>query len=110
MISSGLLKDRISFLQADIDRNSFGEQIQTWKLVYSCRADVRFSKGSRAIQVGEVWNPTSVVITCRRNEKINNRQRIKWEGSLYNIVSINPDVADRSLTIVADLINEKNGG
>ena len=109
MISSGLLKDRISFLQADTTRNSFGEQVQIWNPVYSCRADVRFSKGSRAILAGEVWNPTSVVITCRKGGKINNRQRISWEGNQYNIVSINPDVTDRSLTIIADLINENNG-
>lgn len=110
MISSGLLKYRISFLQADVDRNSFGEQIQTWNMAYTCRADVKFSKGSRAILAGEVWNPTSVVITCRRSDKINNRQRIRWEGNQYNIVSMNPDAADRSLTIIADLINENNGG
>ena len=110
MISSGLLKYRRSFLQADVDRNSFGEQIQTWIPTYTCRADVKFSKGSRAILAGEVWNPTSVVITCRRSDKINNRQRIRWEGNQYNIVSINPDAADRSLTIIADLINENNGG
>ena len=110
MISSGLLKYRISFLQADVDRNSFGEQIQTWNTAYTCRADVKFSKGSRAILAGEVWNPTSVVITCRRSDKINNRQRIRWEGNQYNIVSMNPDAADRSLTIIADLINENNGG
>lgn len=110
MINSGLLQYRIRFLQADVERNDFGEQMQSWKPVYSCRANVRFMKGSRAIMAGELWNPTSVVITCRRNSIINNRQRIRWEGNTYTIVSINPDTADRSLTIVADLINENHGG
>lgn len=109
MISAGLLKYRICFLQADIERNGFGEQVQIWKPVYSCRADVRFLKGSRAITAGEAWNPSSVVITCRRSDKINLRQRVRWEGNAYSIVSINPDVADRSLTIVADLINDGDG-
>ncbi|WP_455639768.1 phage head closure protein [Parabacteroides sp.] len=109
MISAGLLKERITFLQAETMQNDFGEQVQTWKPVYCCRADVKFSKGSRAILAGEVWNPTSVVITCRLNCRINARQRIKWAENSYTIASINPDSSDRSLTIIADLINENNG-
>lgn len=110
MISSGLLKDRIEFLQARIDRNDFGEQVQNWVAVYSCRADVRFSKGSKAILAGEVWNPSSVVITCRTNDIINDRQRVKWGNNTYNIASLNCDRSDKSVTIIADLINEKNVG
>lgn len=65
MINAGDLKDHVSFWRPTVTTNDYGEQLTEWKEVYRCRARVQFRTGRRAIGEGEVWNPTTVVVTAR---------------------------------------------
>lgn len=106
MISAGQLRSKIDFLESSTTRSETGAQVTAWNTVYTCRAKVDFLKGSRAIQLSEVWNPTSIVVLCRKSIMINFRERIKWNGNTYMITSINTDESDQSMTINCDLKNE----
>ncbi len=106
MIAAGTLRYRVAFLSAVKTKATNGEESINWTESLKVRANVQFLKGSRTMTAGEAWNPTSVTVTCRANSVINNKMRIKWADQTYRIISINPDKIDRSLTIIADLINE----
>ena len=107
MISAGELRDRIDFLTAVTGRSASGEQVNEWNVTYSCRAKVQFLKGSRAMMINEIWNPSSVIVTVRKNDsEIDSRKRICWNKRYYNISAINTDNKDKSTTITADLIND----
>ena len=106
MISANILQDRVGLLIPTVVRDSFGSQSATYVHTRNVKARVHFNKGKRALEHGELWNPSTVVFTTRIHKEINERVRLTWEGKTYQIDSINKDIHEGSLTITASTIDE----
>lgn len=104
MLSSGMLEDRVVFLSPNASQNAYGEDVTTWEEVYRCRARVAYKKGSRALDCGEVWNPSAVSVTIRYTGKVNDRMRIRWNDADYHITSLNGSRMNGDVTITAERI------
>lgn len=111
MIESGTLKDRISFLSVIKGRSEFGSQDSSnWAETVKKWAKVTYNKGARAINMGEMWLPNTISVLIRYDNRINERMRFRWNGSLYRIDSLNMSKSDGSGTIVATKLDEGTDG
>ena len=118
MIQAGDLRERVTFLRATTTTNDYGEQVMAWAAVYSCRARVQFKKGSRALGEGEVWNPTTVVVTVRHAAAMGpgrefwrsvpqlmaTGMRLEWMGQTYHIDALNVDRAAGTATLTCSAV------
>ena len=106
MITASNLHDRIAILVPNVARDGFGSQAVTYHETRRVWANVKFKKGNRALEHGEVWNPTTIIITTRIHPDIKERVRLVWEDKTYQIDSINKDIHEGSLTITATTVDE----
>lgn len=109
MISASTLFHRIGILVPVVVRDTYGAQAVRYEFSRKVKADVRFKKGSRALEHGEVWLPNTIEITTRLHPDLTERVRLQWDGKTYQIDSLNRDPSARSITIVATRIDEGTG-
>ena len=111
MVSAGLLNQRIEVLKPlNVRRSPTGGQIVDFVTMRHQWASVRYLRGTSALQVGEMWLPSSISVLMRYTGEITERCRLKWEGKTYKITSLNGSRIDGTLTIVADLVDEGQQG
>lgn len=106
MLNAGSLTEIVTLQQTAVRRDSTGDVLQEWQTIAQTRASIRFLKGSRALIFGDVWNPTTIVVTVRYSKQFVNATRVLWEGKPFTVISANPDRVNGSVTITADLYNE----
>ncbi|MDP9192297.1 MAG: phage head closure protein [Acidobacteriota bacterium] len=81
-------------------QDSYGEQIETFTIVDSVRAAVKYMRGSEPFQ-GDQYNAKRVVqFTIRYRTGIDETARIVWEGDTYDIDYINQKGRHQWLEIV----------
>lgn len=106
-IAAGTLTERITLQKTAITRNSIGEEIAGWTdIISGLPAAVRWLKGSRALTFGDVWNPSSVSITCRYSQAFEEVERVLWHGKVFTVLSAFGDRVNMNMTITAELYNE----
>lgn len=124
MIAAGDLRERVLLRRPSVCRNDYGEQVTQWPVVYSCRARVQFRKGSRALGEGEMWNPTTVVVTVRYSAALGPGRefwrrvpqlmalgmRLEWMGQAYHIDSLNIDRAAGTATLTCSAVELSGEG
>ena len=107
MITANTLRYRIAVLKPVTVRDVFGAESVRYEFMRKVWADVKFKKGSRALEHGELWLPNTIEITTRLHKGlINEHVRLEWDGKTYQIDSINRDQFAGSLTIVATRVDE----
>ena len=109
MITASNLVYRVGIFQPVTVRDIYGAQAVRYQFVRNVWADVKFKKGSRALDYGEVWLPTTIVITTRLHSDINERVRLRWDDKIYQIDSLNRDHFNGSLTITATQVDKGSG-
>ena len=109
MITASTLAYRVAILRPVTVRDIYGAQSVRYAYVRDVWADVKFKKGNRALDHGEVWLPTTIVITTRLHSDINERVRLRWDGKVYQIDSLNRDRINGSLTITATEVDKGSG-
>lgn len=110
MISAGKLSERVAILTPNVSRTETGEQITEYREVRTVWANVVFQRGAQALAAGEVYLNRSIVITMRNNHVITERCRLRWDGKVYVIESLNRSGHDGSITISATVMDEGNFG
>lgn len=105
MITASTLQYRIGILTPVMVRDVFGAQSVRFDFLRRVWADVRFKKGRRALEHGEVWLPNTIEVTTRLHPDITEHVRIEWSGKTYQIDSLNRDPFAGSLTIVATRVD-----
>ena len=106
MITASNLHDRVGILKPNVARDTFGSQAVTYVKLREVWANVKFNKGRLALEHGELWIPTTVVITMRIHPEVDEHVRLTWESKTYQITSLNKDVHEGSLTITATTVDE----
>lgn len=112
MVSAGYLDQRVEILKPEyIGRSIGGQQQVTWISEGTRAAAVKYLKGARLLEMGDVWLPSTVVVTMRWTDKVNERSVLVWNGRKYRIVAPpNGTFREGLLTITADLMNEGQQG
>lgn len=108
MITASNLTERIQVFAPSVVRSTYGAQDVTYLAACSCWARVQYSRGARALDHGEQWMQSAVVITTRLIPCLTDRCRIRWDGKLYQIDSFNRSRAEGSITMTCSRIDEGN--
>jgi len=105
-MQAGLLRDVLRFQESKSQRDNMGGISDKWVDVFSKRAEVKFSSGSRKLVNGEIFNPLAIECKIRYCKDVHEKMIFIYEGRKYKIISINRDRLQQSTIIQAELINE----
>lgn len=108
MITASNLTDRITILAPHTDRDAYGAQQTAYIPLRKVWANVKFNKGSRALDSGELWMQNTIVVTTRIHKELTEYCRLKWDDKTYQIDSYNRSRTDGSITITATKIDTGN--
>jgi len=89
-------------------RSEMGEQRVEWRELSRRMARVVYAKGSRLLDSGETFLEQEIVVTLHYTAAITERCRLRWQGRLYEILSLNGTRREGTLTIKARRIDEGN--
>lgn len=100
METIGLLDRCVRIESRTLAQDSYGESLETWAVLESVRAGVKYMRGMEPFQ-GDQYNAKRVVqFTIRYRTGIDETARIVWEGDTYDIDYINQKGRHQWLEIV----------
>lgn len=105
-MESGRLNEIITVERPIIDQDGYGGNDVVWNEVIKTRADVQFSSGNRATENNEIVFNYNKIFTVRYYHKIDEKDRVIWNGKKYRILNLNYDRDKQYLQITTELINE----
>lgn len=83
------MTERVLLKALGYTRNEIGEQVLTYLLIEgftsAIPAMVKFSKSMRVVEFGQMWEPTTIVVTTRYSQSLLNARRIEWQGKKYDV-------------------------
>lgn len=106
MMDSGRLQELITIQRPTITKDEFGANKTVWNDIINTRSDVQYDSGNRVTENNEIVFNYSKVFTVRYYHKVDEKDRIVWNGKRYRILSIEPNKSHQKLTIRTELINE----
>lgn len=105
-MNSGRLKEIITIQRSSITVDEYGANQLEWKDYITTRAAVQFDSGNRMNESNEIIFSYTKTFTIRVYHKVDEKDRIRWDGKYYRILSIEKDKDKQNLTIRTELINE----
>lgn len=102
---AGLLNERIEVLKYIKTLNEYGETVDTLNKEYDCRAKVIHSGGARQILNHEIMYPYQKVFQIRIHIPIHEDNLIRWDGTLYRILSIDRNRDLQQTTVMCEIVN-----
>lgn len=107
-LPAGNLTERVTLKALAYTRNELGEQVLAYQSItgYSdaLPAMVKFVKSFRAIAVGQMWEPTTIIVTTRFSNALLAVRRIEWQGKKYDVDGMpNGDRIQNSITYTCNL-------
>ena len=109
MITASSLTERIGIYVPLTTRDEgFGSQVTRFNKVQEVWASVKYLKGSRALEYGELTHPDSITVTTRLHQSLTEFCHIHWDGKIYQIDSFNRSRTDGSVTMTCSRIDKGN--
>lgn len=105
-MNGGRLKEIITIQRSTITVDEYGANQLQWKDYITTRADVQYDSGNRMNESNEIIYTYTKTFTIRVYHKVDEKDRIRWDGKYYRILSIEKDKDKQNLTIKTELINE----
>lgn len=105
-IRAGLLEKLIEIYKPQITINEYGEQNEEFVYYRTIRAREIYNSGSRANENGDITYNYQRTFEVRHYQPISERDRIKYNGKMYIILSVEPRDRDNYLRIDCDIVNE----
>ena len=107
-LPAGNLTERVILKALAYSRNELGEQVLTYLPIEGYEsalpAQVKFVKSIRAISVGQMWEPTTIIVTTRYSARLLSARRIEWQGKKYDVDGMpNGDRIQNSITYTCNL-------
>jgi len=91
---AGDLKHTITFYSKTVGKDVYGAATESYTLLFSVRAKIRYLRGDEILLSSTTVNTTSLQFIIRQRSGISEEMEIEYEGSRYNIQVI--EVAERS--------------
>ena len=104
MTGAGDLDRRITIQRATVTVNEFNEEIETWgdlTTVWAKRRDASAAESYRAQEVGAAITARFTIRWSTTVESVNSRDRLSFDGRLYNITAVRDVGRNRWLEIDA---------
>lgn len=109
MITASSLTERIGIYVPETTRDEhFGGQRTAYRHAQDVWASVRFLKGARALEHGEVYMQNSISVTTRLHPVLTDSCHIHWDGKTYQIDSFNRSRTDGSVIMTCSRIDTGN--
>ena len=107
-LPAGNLTERVILKALAYTRNELGEQVLSYLPIEGYEsalpAQVKFVKSIRAIAVGQMWEPTTIIVTTRYSARLLSVRRIEWQGKKYDVDGMpNGDRIQNSITYTCNL-------
>lgn len=107
-LPAGNLTERVILRALAYTRNELGEQVLSYLPIEGYEsalpAQVKFVKSIRAISVGQMWEPTTIIVTTRYSARLLSARRIEWQGKKYDVDGMpNGDRILNSITYTCNL-------
>lgn len=80
------LKHKIIFQKHTKERNNFGELIDKWQDVFSCRASIQTISGKEAYLSNQNYSSMTHKLRVRYSNKINSKQRILFGTRIFEMI------------------------
>lgn len=105
---AGQLKEVIQVETPVVNASEYGlNSIEEYKLkIARTRASVKYQKGTRENDNGDIFFAHSVVFGVRSYHDIDELDRILWKGKRYRILNIERQREANQIIISTELINE----
>lgn len=107
-LPAGNFTERVVLKALGYTRNELGEQVLTYLPIEgfssAIPAMVKFSKSMRVVEFGQMWEPTTIVVTTRFSQSLLNARRIEWQGKKYDVDGMpNGDRIQNTITYTCTL-------
>ena len=107
-LPAGNLTERVILKALAYTRNELGEQVLSYLPIEGYEstlpAQVKFVKSIRAISVGQMWEPTTIIVTTRYSARLLSVRRIEWQGKKYDVDGMpNGDRINNTITYTCNL-------
>ena len=107
-LPAGNFTERVILKALGYTRNELGEQVLTYQSIEGFTSElpamVKFVKSIRAIAVGQMWEPTTVIVTTRFSNALLAVRRIEWQGKKYDVDGMpNGDRIQNTITYTCNL-------
>lgn len=106
MSFAGIFDEPIEIYDIVSTRNDFGEQVDTFELVYKTRARVSHIGGTRQVINDEIVTPYTKNFVVRFYVPVTDTSQIKYQDKLYRVTSFDKDKNTQQITITTELVNE----
>lgn len=105
-MKAGQLRDSITILIRKITQKPHGGEEYSWEDFMTVRATVKFASGKvEETNMEYAHNQVNKVTTYYRSA-IKREMRVRYEGEIYQINSINSDKSHNMMTLTIELVNE----
>ena len=107
-LPAGNLTERVTLKALAYQTNEIGEQVLVYQPISGYTsplpAMVKFVKSFRAIAVGQMWEPTTIIVTTRYSQALLAVRRIEWQGKKYDVDGMpNGDRINNTITYTCNL-------
>lgn len=104
MIIAGDLRYPITITQQTSTKNEYGEMVQSYSAVTSCRAGVKYQSGQKILDNKEIFS-TQFLIFSMYYRDVDETMRINFDGQTYKITFLEKNKPGNELRIFAEKIN-----
>lgn len=99
---AGNLRQFLEFKELQKVQRPSGSFQNEWVTVYKCRAEILKSSpiyDKDGVDAKEIFQGTNRFMKIRNTSRVNEKQRVVWKGSEYEILVINPQIDDNTLRL-----------
>jgi len=104
-MQAGSLNKYIEVYSVKEITNEYGSAKKEYTLSYKTKAQIKYLSGNKTINAKEIFFTSKVSFTIRKQNKITESDRIKYNNKFYTIDYITESDLN-SKTITTDLVNE----
>lgn len=105
-LRAGLLTEKITIKRATIVKNDYGEDVETWTIIYTTRARITNINSAKQIENDEVVMNYSKQFFMRYYVPIQEYDVIEWNTKQYRVMSIDKDRENVYIKVIGELIND----
>lgn len=103
---AGLYNELITVYAPELSVNEYGEKVQRYEPLFTCKANVLYNSGSRYVSNDEVLNFYSKTFTVRYYHHFTEKMLIEWQSKKWRIISIDKNRSTQEQIISTELYNE----
>lgn len=104
---AGQLTQRVEWLRRTIETNKYNEQREVYTLMGVLRADIAPSNGNVALEMEREVSTQSLQMSVRHYNDIRITDRMRWNGSLWEVANVIPDTKIMRKLLTLNLVENE---